>query len=241
MRFSTAIHDLRVSGGKATEDSIVRLREILRVPLTVHLVFDAPLSSQPSLRGVLRDGAGAGHLELVFHGLTHACPAGVGRFTSFYHKGQAEYLFDADSLRTRTREVWEEGLEGFETPIGICPPCWMATRTNWTFLESLSPLYLETAWSLRTDARTVPSPIVSLGSPNPTELFWLRPLGSALRRLADLPGLGNLRVALHTCDLDRRDSMDYFVRTVSSLLDRGASPRLQRELLDGKAILPARA
>ena len=232
MRFSTAIHDLRVSGAKATEDSLIHLQNLLRVPLTIHLVFDAPLSSQPSLRDFLRDGTRRDELELVFHGLSHSCPQGVGRFTSFYHKGQAEYLLDDDALRTATREIWENGLDGFEMPVGICPPCWMATPRNWRFLDSLSPLYLERAWCLRTRTKTVPSPIVSLGSPDSLELAALRPLGSALRNLARLPGLGNLRVALHTCDLERPDSMACFHRTVSGLLQSGATPSLQRSLLN---------
>jgi hypothetical protein len=155
----------------------------------------------------------------------------VGRFSAFYHKGQAEYLLDDEALRSATREAWNRELEGFESPVGICPPCWMATRRNWRFLESLSPLYMERAWCLRTRTKTVPSPIVSLGSPDSLELAALRPLGSALRNLVRLPGLGNLRVALHTCDLERPDSMEYFQRTISGLRQRGATPSLQRDLL----------
>jgi hypothetical protein len=230
-RFSLAVHDLRVSGGSETEDHLCRLQERFRLPLTVHLVFDQELSLQPGLHGFLRDNVAADRLELVFHGLSHACPRDVGRWSSFYHKHQAEYLLDDDALRAATGEVWEHGLSGFEKPIGICPPCWLATRTNWRFLESLRPLYLESTWRLRSRGRTIPSPIVSLGSPDPVELRGLRLLGSGLRRLGRIPGLGRVRVAIHTCDLERPDSMAYFERTIASLLSSGAIPGLQRDHL----------
>jgi hypothetical protein len=105
-RFSLAIHDIRVSA----DDSVERLRglqETFGLPLTVHMVFDAPLSTRPVLREFLREGMSQESLELVFHGLSHACPPDVGRSTAFYHKHQAEYLLDSDDLRTRTRDVWE--------------------------------------------------------------------------------------------------------------------------------------
>ena len=229
-RFSLAIHDLRVS----EDDSVERLRGLLAsfgLPLTVHLVFDAPLSSRPVLQDFLREGVVQGRIELVFHGLSHACPPDVGRSTAFYHKHQAEYLLDCDNLRTTTREVWENLRTEFRMPLAICPPCWLATSSNWTFLASLEPAYLESMWRIWTPTRTIPSPVVSLGSPKPAELRLLRPFGSALRQLSRIPGLERLRVAIHTCDLEVPGSMEYFRRTVSVLLSRGGTPVLQRQLL----------
>jgi len=229
-RFSLAIHDLRVSGVDAMERLRV-LQTTFGLPLTVHMVFDAPLSSRPSLRDFLQEGVVQGRLELVFHGLSHSCPPHVGRSTAFYHKHQAEYLLDSDELRNRTREVWEDLRTEFPSSLAICPPCWLATPSNWAFLGSLNPAYLESMWRIWTPARTVPSPVVSLGSPKPSELRLLRPFGSLLGGLARLPGLGRMRVAIHTCDLEVPGSMEYFRRTVSGLLSRGGTPVLQRQLL----------
>jgi hypothetical protein len=229
-RFSLAIHDLRVSGTDA-EARLRGLQAAFGLPLTVHMVFDAPLSSRPSLEEFLREGMERNRLELVFHGLSHACPPHVGRSTAFYHKHQAEYLLESVALREETREVWEGLMARFHMPLGICPPCWLATSANWSFLASLEPAYLESLWRVWTPARTVPSPVVSLGSAKPMELALLRPMGSVLRRLARIPGLERLRIAIHTCDLDTPRSMAYFQRTVSVLLSRGGVPVLQRQLL----------
>jgi len=197
----------------------------------VHLVFDAHLSSRPLLQEYLRAQVERERIELVFHGLSHACPPDVGRSTAFYHKHQAEYLLDSDDLRDRTREAWENLRTEFRMPLAICPPCWLATSSNWNFLASLRPAYLESMWRIWTPAKTIPSPVVSLGSAKPSELVFLRPFGSALRQLGRVPGLERLRIAIHTCDLDIPRSMAYFQRTVSVLLSRGSAPVLQRQLL----------
>ena len=229
-RFSLAVHDLRVSDDDA-EERLRGLQRTFGLPLTVHMVFDAPLSSRPVLQDFLREGVAQDRLELVFHGLSHTCPPDVGRSTAFYHKHQAEYLLDCDDLRNRTRELWEDLRTEFQMPLAICPPCWLATSSNWIFLASLKPAYLESMWRIWTPTRTIPSPVVSLGSQKPAELRLLRPFGSALRQLSRIPGFGRLRVAIHTCDLEVPGSMEYFRRTVSVLLSRGGTPVLQRQLL----------
>jgi hypothetical protein len=95
----------------------------------------------------------------------------------------------------------------------------------------LEPAYLESMWRIWTPTRTIPSPVVSLGSPKPGELRLLRPFGSALLQLSRFPGLERVRIAIHTCDLDIPRSMAYFQRAVSSLLSRGSAPVMQRQLL----------
>ena len=224
------IHDLRVSGGTDTREKICGIQEKFQQPVTVHLVLDVPLEARNPLETFLAEEIGAGRLELVFHGTRHTCPLEIGRALSFYHKHQAEYLNDAPELREQTLRTWQAATRLFG-PLGICPPCWIASRQNWRFLSSLSPLYLESTWRLRSQGRTVPVSIVSLGSPDPKELVGLRLLGRALLCLGHAPGLGRWRVAIHACDLERPDSMDFFHRMVSSLKAGGAKPVLQRQLL----------
>jgi len=230
-RFSLAIHDFRVSGAEATVFSLQKIQKDFPYPLTVHLVCDAPLLKGSQLAEFLIQQSQQGSIEVVFHGLSHACPTSVGKRSAWFHKHQAEYLLGSSELVRNTQEMYQSLVSLFSAPLGICPPCWLASANNRKFLQSLAPAYIEGMLSLRAQGKRTWSPIVSLGSPNLSELFYLRRLGSLMCFAAMLLPRARVRVALHTCDLLEPSSMIFFANKVQWLLRRGVHPVLQRNLL----------
>lgn len=231
-QFSLAIHDLRVSGAETTLATLKHIQDQFQLPLTVHLVCDAPLQRESALASFILKECQHSRIEIVFHGLSHKCPAETGKRTALYHKHQAEYLLDSPTLRESTRAYYEELSELLGKNIGICPPCWLASRENQLLFQELKPAYVESMLSLHNRHKQRWSPIISLGSPNPVELFWLRGLAHAMSYSALLTPEARVRVALHVCDLQETRSMEFFVRKVKWLLRRGICPVLQRNLLD---------
>ena len=230
MRFALSIHDLRVSGDAETVRVLQGLLDRYPFPLTALLVFDRPLEASPHLLAFLLQQVPLQRLEVVFHGVSHACPPTVGRATAFYHKSQAEYLEDSEAKRSETKASFMEAKRTLGMSLGICPPCWLATKRNRVLFTTLQPAYIEAMLWLDFGVKRVPAPVVSLGSPEPGELRWLRALahliGGVSRRI---PG-ARLRIAIHTCDLAIPASMALFTGLLQSLTRVKAQGVLQRNL-----------
>jgi hypothetical protein len=228
--YSFALHDLRVSEGRIIIQTIEKLREHFQVPLTIHLVFDVELSTQPELSLYLQDQIHAGNLEIVFHGLTHTCSKNVPKLWAVFHKYQAEYLDNDQEHREATRKTFTAIADKLNMRIGICPPCWLASRENLDFFRSLGPPYIETMLHLHYGDDNVFSPVISLGSPSRLEVFFLKILAWAICSLSCMLGMNRVRIAMHVCDLKTQDAHCFFKKRMSRLNRRGFRPVLLREL-----------
>jgi len=230
-RYALSLHDVRVSGDDETVLKIEKVLDRYRVPLAVHLVFDEMLDEGSRLARFLRKKMDEGLIEVVFHGLSHLCPETTGRLTSFYHKHQAEYLLDTEKLRDETREVYGHVREFTGRDAGICPPCWIACRNNRIFLRKLNPVFVESLLSMDFSGRKFFSPVISLGSPVKKELIFLK-AGARLMHLVALllPGT-RLRIAVHECDLEIPQSLDFFAKRIELLDKKGFRPVLMSGLL----------
>ncbi len=228
--YSFALHDLKVSEGREAINIIEEIRQHFQVPLTIHLVFDAELETQPELLLYLQDQGHAGNLEIVFHGLKHTCSKNVSKLWVFFHKYQAEYLDNDEEHREATEKSFMAIADKLKLKIGICPPCWLASRENLVFFRSLHPLYIETMLHLQYRADTIISPVISLGSPRKLEVFFLKILARTIYSLSCLLLMKRVRIALHVCDLKTKNSYFFFAGIVSKLNRRGFRPVLLREL-----------
>lgn len=229
-KYSLALHDLRVSGGENTVNTIKHVMNLFEVPLTVHLIFDGPLEKNTVLSTFIIENSKDKRLEIVFHGLTHKCSKDVSGLLAFYHKYQAEYLNNSDSIRTKTAEIYQSVCSLLDETIGICPPCWIATKRNFRFFRTLHPLYIESLLSLTFKWRKIFSPVISLGSPNNDELFFLKGLAHTMYFLSILMRRTRLRIAIHQCDLEKSASMIFFLKTFQALNRHGFQPVLLKDL-----------
>jgi hypothetical protein len=229
-KYSLAIHDLRVTDNEKAVETLSSLITRFRVPLTVHLVFDAPLGEYHELLKFISEKINSKSLEVVFHGLTHQCSRKVGKISSFYHKYQAEYLENDEQLRVNTLQMFRNVTELLGRNLGICPPCWLTTKENYKMFKSLSPLYIELLTSLHFQDQKVFSPIVSLGSPKESELFFLRKLARFILFSGMIVRKNKVRVAIHTCDIENTDSMKFFDLIIARLNYKKFQPVLLREL-----------
>ena len=229
-KYSLAIHDLRVTDNEKAVEIISSLMEQFRVPLTVHLVFDAHLDKYPELLKFLSKKIYANAIEVVFHGLTHQCSRNVGKMSSFYHKHQAEYLDNNEQLRENTMQMFRNATNLLERNLGICPPCWLTTKENYKMFRSLSPLYIELLTSIHFQDQKVFSPVVSLGSPKASELIFLKKLALFILFSGMILRKNKVRIAIHTCDIENTDSMKFFERIISRLGYKKFQPVLLREL-----------
>ena len=230
-RYAVALHDVRVSGGDATVKQIMFVRESLDVPVTVHLVCDKPLSKGSTLAKYLKKNIKARTVEVVFHGIHHACERKVWRALSWYHKYQAEYLVDSESLRSMSKKQYLNlaNIAGYSP--GICPPCWLSIGKNSMFLKSLKPSFFENLLHLSTESTRRFSTVISIGSDRSHEVFFLKLLGWLLCSVSlvrkDIP----VRVAVHVCDLKLESSMDFFRKITESFGRRKYRSVLMRDLV----------
>jgi hypothetical protein len=168
-------------------------------------------------------------LEIVFHGVSHQCPIGTGKYFSWYHKNQAEFLsksFQEDLNRFRYNKL----NEILQIKTGICPPCWIAIPAGWKFIKSLSPLYFEKLLSINKKSKRSFSLPISMGSDNKNELYFLRILASLISTTAILFNHKRLRLVVHTIDLSNIDSITFFHHLYFKLISKGFLPVLQKEL-----------
>jgi len=230
-KYALSLHDVKVSGGDTTVEKIRSVIDRYRVPLAVHLVFDEDPAGSPALMRFLGRKIDEEEIEVVFHGLSHQCPGHTGRFTSFYHKYQAEYLLDSEKLRENTREMYEEVTDFTGTNTGICPPCWIACRNNRNFFKKLNPVFIESLLSMDFRGNTFFSPVISLGSTRGGELVFLKTGARFMYLVSLLSGKTRLRVAVHECDLELESSLEFFSGILKSLDAKGFKPVLMRDLL----------
>lgn len=238
-KFALCVHDLRVSEESKTREIINLIEENFNLPLTVHLIMDGPIIPGSDFYDFLASRMAKKRLDVVFHGLTHACPENIGKLRSFYHKHQAEYLFDSQALRNDTAAVFEKVQTAFGSSLGICPPCWLSCRKNKRFLSSLSPLFLESMFHIDYCGKRLFSPIVSLGSPNEKELGMLTLFAKLMAKVSFWGSKSTTRVAIHTCDFTIPKSMDFFKHTIASFTDSGFEAVLMRNLTETDARLSA--
>ena len=142
--------------------------------------------------------------------MNHACSEKVSKLFSFYHKYQAEYLVNSDILRENTLMMYNDAKLKFENNLGICPPCWLAHKNNYSFFNSMKPLYIESLLHISYPDKKIFSPVISLGSPNKFELFFLRLLGYKIIFLSVLLRMKRVRIAIHDCDIVNITSMNFF-------------------------------
>ncbi len=230
-KIALCLHDVKVSGKDETIRMINAVLSRFNAPLTVHLVFDEPLIKDSDLYKFLSENINGKKIEVVFHGLTHVCAVKTGQLYSFYHKYQAEYLVDSDQHREDSAQTFNTVKNLLSTNMGICPPCWLSHKNNYRFFKSLNPLYIESIISMNFLTKKIFSPIMSIGSPVPAEIKFLK-IGfnfmSMLSRI--LPG-ANARMAVHVCDIDIEDTMVFFHEKFEYLIEKGFSSVLQKELL----------
>ena len=215
--FSLALHDVRVSWSEKAVEIIANVMEQFEVPLTVHLIFDQPLRENSALANFILENIANNKLEIVFHGINHECSKKVSKLWAFYHKYQAEYLDDNNELRQNTAKIFESTANLLKTNLGICPPCWIAIKKNFQFLKSLSPLYTESLLALSNKDGRRFSSVISVGSPNSSEIFFLKILAKFIFYLSFLSLHKRIRVAIHICDLENAKSLSFFQNIVSEL------------------------
>ena len=230
-KVALCIHDLRASDGKRIVETIKTTREFFKlVPITIHLVMDIDVSNDDETFHYLKKEVKNKQLEIVFHGISHQCPIGTGKYFSWYHKYQAEFLsntFQTDINRDRYIKL----NEILQIKTGICPPCWIATPAGWRFIKSLSPLYIEKLLSINYKRKRSFSLPVSLASDNKRELYFLKILASLISTTVILFNHKRLRLVVHTIDIPNIDSMTFFRYKYNILISKGFSPVLQKELV----------
>ncbi len=231
-KYSLSIHDLRVSAGQETADTLHWLLDTFNVPLSVHLVFDASLEKEPYLLNFIKGKIEERKIEIVFHGLTHRCSKNVSKALVFYHKYEAEYLDDSELLREETKTTFESQAKLLHSNMGICPPCWITIRKNRNFLQSLNPLFLESLLYINNLNKKYFSPVVSLGSPKKSELYFLKLLGRLMIFIASVIYNPKVRVAIHTCDIQIENSVIFFDGIIKKLNKKGFQPVLINQLVD---------
>jgi hypothetical protein len=230
-KVALCIHDLRASDGKRIVETIKTTREFFKlVPITIHLVMDIDVSNDDETFHYLKKEVKNKQLEIVFHGISHQCPIGTGKYFSWYHKYQAEFLsntFQTDINRDRYIKL----NEILQIKTGICPPCWIATPAGWRFIKSLSPLYIEKLLSINYKRKRSFSLPVSLASDNKRELYFLKILASLISTTVILFNHKRLRLVVHNIDIPNIDSMTFFRYKYNILISKGFFPVLQKELV----------
>jgi hypothetical protein len=230
-KVALCIHDLRASDGNRIIETFQSIREFFKSgPVTIHLVMDTDVSDEDETFRYLKREVEQKQLEIVFHGVTHKCPAGTGKIFSWYHKYQAEFLsytFQADINKLRYNRL----NELLQSKTGICPPCWIAIPAGWKFIKSLSPLYLEKLLSIEYKSKHYFSLPISLASHKKNELFFLKILASLISITAIILNHARIRLVIHTIDLSLNDSITFFRHKYYKLISKGFSPVLQKELI----------
>lgn len=230
-KIALCLHDVRVSGNDETIRMISAVLNRFNAPLTVHLVFDEPLQQDSVLYNFLSENINNKKLEVVFHGLTHSCAVKAGKLYSFYHKYQAEYLVDSDQHREDSTRIFNAVKKLLNTNIGICPPCWLSHKKNYIFFQSLNPIYIESILSMNFITKKIFSPIMSIGSPVPGEIRFLKIGLNFMSMLSKILPNAKSRMAVHVCDMDIEDTMVFFHKKFEELTKKGFISVLQKDLL----------
>jgi hypothetical protein len=229
--YAVALHDVKVSGGDETVRQIEFVKDSLKLPVTVHLVCDRLLSKDSALGKYLVRNIKNKSVEVVFHGIHHACERKVWRWLSWYHKYQAEYLVDSESLRAMSKKQYANlaKISGYNP--GICTPCWLSNGRNRSFLNSLAPSFYEMLLHMSADSKKRFSTVISIGSDRSHEAFFLKLLGWMLCAVSLVKKNIPVRVAIHVCDLKLESSMVFFKKITESFDRRKYRAVLMRNLV----------
>jgi hypothetical protein len=230
-KVALCIHDLRVSDREKIVEAIKSVRECFKSgPVTIHLVMDEDANEDNETFRFLKKEVDSGQLEIVFHGVSHKCPAGTAKLFSWYHKYEAEFL--CDTFQAQPNKLRYNQLnEILQVKTGICPPCWIANTAGWKFINSLSPLYSEKLLSINYKDKRYFSIPISMASNKKNELFFLKKLMSFLITFIILFNHRRVRFIIHTIDLALDDSVSFFRKKYLKLISKGFSPVLQKELI----------
>jgi hypothetical protein len=229
--YSLALHDVRVSGGESSMKAVKELMDSFKGPLTIHLIFDKALNYEDLFTKFIIENIKNGRLEIVFHGLTHQCSKKVPKILSFYHKYQAEYLEDSETLREASKKMYSDSRHLLGHNLGICPPCWISIKKNIDFFKSLKPLFIENLLSISSDSKKLFSPVISLGSPETRDLIFLKALAWIMFMVSIVKRNTHLRIAIHLCDLEKPASRKFFSDMLFRLDRFKFKPLLLNELI----------
>jgi hypothetical protein len=227
---SLALHDMFVSSPDAVS-TIEKIRKEFNVPLTVHLVCDAPLAKNRKLTAFIKKNTRNGTIEIVYHGVRHACEKKAWRLLSWYHKYQAEYIVDSDNLRRKTRKGYGDLSKMLGERPGICPPCWIGSKKNLGFLDSLMPSYREELLHINKNGKRVFSSVLSFGSARKFELLFLGMIAAFSYYAAMVLRVKRIRISVHPCDLAVALSMKKFHSYLEKLKRKKYTPVLMKHLI----------
>jgi predicted deacetylase len=224
------LHDVRVSGGAESVRMIEEVVSDFEPPLTVHLIVDTQLVIGTPLCDHLRERVDRGEMEIVFHGVDHTLARKRRGPLALFHKNEAEYLDESAKLKERTETAYRTVSRLLNTTLGICPPCWLSSRGNARFFESLKPEYTEWLLHLRRQGEALFSPVISLGGVGIAELAMLKCLAQTMWAIGILKTDAKVRIAIHTTDMPHGGSMGFLKRMHRSLKKRGFRQVLQKDL-----------
>ncbi len=214
-RLSLCLHDVRVSKGVETIEIIETVVKKFRIPVTIHLIADEDIRNQNELLQYLLQKISEKSIEVVFHGIHHLCSTPPGGLLTWYHKNQAEYLCSSYQLLRDTQAQYQLMSELLGQKPGICPPCWLASKSNWEFLQTLNPPYIEHMSYTSSPSKKNFSPVLSIGTNVRWELFMIKIFITTLIWLSILLKYKNIRMVIHTIDIQNSDSMKFFEKIYS--------------------------
>jgi len=231
-KISIALHDVRVSSGNSGIQMISKLITTIDSPLTIHLICDTQIIKNNKLILFLIEKIKENKIEVVYHGVTHKCKNSIGKFTSFYHNYEAEFLENSLIVSSNTKYAFQNLKMILNQNLGICPPCWISTKENFKMLKSLNPLYVEKMIFIFNQKNKNISPVISLGSSKDKDLFLLKILGNITYLFTFIYPIQKVRLVFHLCDLKNQKSMSYFIKKINYLKSRNFKPVLLKDLLD---------
>jgi hypothetical protein len=227
---SLALHDMFVSSPE-TVRTIEKIRREFKVPLTVHLVCDVPLSANSKLSAFIKESTRNGALEIVYHGVMHSCERKAWRLLSWYHKYQAEYIVDSDNLRKKTRKGFTDLSKLLGEHPGLCPPCWIGSEKNLKFLDSLNPLYREELLHVDKNGKNTFSTVISFGSARTIELIFLGMVAALSYHASMILRIQKIRIAIHPCDITVASTMKKFHSYLEKLKRKTYQPVLLKHFI----------
>lgn len=226
-----SLHDARVSEPIKTINAIKLLQKRYNVKFAVYLVFDDDLNKESDLYKFLKEKVDNNSLEVVFHGNSHSCPVGTAKYLSFYHKYEAEYLYDSKDLREKATNSFMNFKTLFSGDSGFCPPCWLLTKENYKLFKSLNPYFIERLLSIEHNKSKYFSPIISIGTSKKSEIFFLKRIANLMLNLGVLTNNAKMRIAIHICDTEIENTLLFFEKKINKIKNYGYEFVLPKTLL----------
>jgi hypothetical protein len=210
---------------------IERVLYLFDAPLTIHLVMDAKMNPRSRLVSFLKKNIKSGRIETVFHGLTHASSRKGWPLLAFYHRYQAEYTIDGDEIRRGAKREYRLLSKFSGANVGICPACWLSTKTNRELFRSFKPRFIESMFTLVYGNRRIFSPLVSLGHEQRFPLFFLKLFAMSMYLISFLVKHSHIRLVIHPCDLVTKGSLPFFCYMFDKIRSRNTIPVRLQDLL----------